>query len=184
MLPMCIDKKPQSNTKCQQILDYVSLTPYFTACGYLCLMKIGNNNNSAKINAICIILASFRCFQWVHVCPLLLTILQFVISAFEKKYAILMQFKLASISSSSDMQEQKHSQGDYYSMDWTTGLEYWTHILLVFTHSVVTFVMSLLTKCLHGTFYPLLNKLLWGPQYDPSDFIACMEFDSWWLKNV
>ena len=38
----------------------------------------------------------------------------------------------------------------YYSVDWTTGLKYWTHIFLVFTHSVVTFGMSLLTKCLHG----------------------------------
>ena len=44
-------------------------------------------------------------------------------------------------------------------LDWNTGLYYWTHILLVFTHSEVTFVISLLTKCLHGTFYPLLNKL-------------------------
>ena len=35
-------------------------------------------------------------------------------------------------------------------LDWNTGLDYLTHILLVFTHSVVAFVMSLLTKCFHG----------------------------------
>jgi len=32
-----------------------------------------------------------------------------------------------------------------------SGLDYWTHIFLVFTHSVVTYVMSLLTKCLQPT---------------------------------
>jgi len=42
--------------------------------------------------------------------------------------------------------------GGYYSVDWNTGLEYWTHIFFGFcTHSEVTFVMSLLTKCLHGS---------------------------------
>ena len=27
-------------------------------------------------------------------------------------------------------------------LDWNTGLDYWTHIFLVFTHSEVIFVMS------------------------------------------
>jgi len=43
--------------------------------------------------------------------------------------------------------------GGYYLVDWTTGLDSHT-----FSHSEVTFVISLLTKCLHGTFYPLLNE--------------------------
>jgi len=42
------------------------------------------------------------------------------------------------------MKYSKEIQGGYYSVDWSTGLEYWTgldywtHILLVFTHSEVT----------------------------------------------
>ena len=41
-----------------------------------------------------------------------------------------------------------------------TGLDYWTHIFLVFTHSEVTFVVSLQTRDLQGAFCPLI----WGLQ--------------------
>ena len=37
-----------------------------------------------------------------------------------------------------------HKMGSYYSLDWTTGLEYWTwhDIFLVFTHVVVSVIDS------------------------------------------
>ena len=32
--------------------------------------------------------------------------------------------------------------GSYYSLDWTTGLEYWTDIFLAFTQAVVSSIDS------------------------------------------
>ena len=32
--------------------------------------------------------------------------------------------------------------GCYYSLDWNTGLDYWTGIFLVFAHSLVGFTKS------------------------------------------
>jgi len=58
------------------------------------------------------------------------------------------------------MHYHEYMEGYYKSLDWTTGLDYWTGLLpdsdiFVSTHSKVIFVMSLKTKGLQGAFCPL-----------------------------